>query len=193
MPGSNASTLMCRNGFGTLGRCDVDVSIRVSRPDERSERLTGPLNFRSRRRIRSKSLSPPRKRYAHGAHTNLPIAQRFSVAATANGLSQRVGSGDEPPRRSNYQPLEGDTTVFEAVNDLLGDELPAEFEGINIEAERLESVLGSWQADPQGYDVIGELLKLGLTARQARVVVAVSGHRSSSGGHRRHPVFVGWT
>ena len=43
-----------------------------------------------------------------------------------------------------------------------------------IEAERLESVLASWQADPQGYDVIGELLKLGLTARQARVVVAVS-------------------
>ncbi|MFW2357371.1 ESX secretion-associated protein EspG [Hydrogenophaga sp.] len=26
----------------TLGRCDVDVSITVSRPDERSERLTGP-------------------------------------------------------------------------------------------------------------------------------------------------------
>ena len=58
--------------------------------------------------------------------------------------------------------------------DLLGEELPAEFEGINIEAERLQSVLSNWQADPQGHDVIGELLKLGLTARQARVVVAVS-------------------
>ena len=46
------------------------------------------------------------------------------------------------------------------------------FEGINIEAERLEQVLGKWQKNPQGSDVIGELLKLGLTARQARVVVA---------------------
>jgi hypothetical protein len=38
----------------------------------------------------------------------------------------------------------------------------------------LETVLSNWQADTQSYDVIGELLKLGLTARQARVVVAVS-------------------
>lgn len=74
----------------TLGRCDIDVSIRVSRPDAKSERLTGPQKSLRRQRIRSKSLLLPRQRYAHGAHTNLPIGQRFCVAVTVNGLSQRA-------------------------------------------------------------------------------------------------------
>jgi hypothetical protein len=55
----------------------------------------------------------------------------------------------------------------------MGEEPAAEFEGINIEAQRLEEVLAGWQADPTGSDIFGELLNLGLTARQARVVVAV--------------------
>lgn len=160
----------------TLGRCDVDVSIRVSRPDERSERLTGPPElFKPPADPLKEPLAAAEALRAWRAHQS---ADRTAVLCRRDGkwvVAARVWrSGDEPLDEVTISPLEGDTTVFEAVNDLLGDELPAEFEGINIEAERLESVLGSWQADPQGYDVIGELLKLGLTARQARVVVAVS-------------------
>ncbi len=53
-------------------------------------------------------------------------------------------------------------------------ESPAEFEGINVDAHRLQAVLSAWQLESQSYDVIDELLKLGLTARQARVIVAIS-------------------
>lgn len=160
----------------TLGRCDVDVSITVSRPDERSERLTGPPElFKPPADPLKEPLAAAEALRAWRAHQS---ADRTAVLCRRDGkwvVAARVWrSGDEPLDEVTISPLEGDTTVFEAVNDLLGDELPAEFEGINIEAERLESVLASWQADPQGYDVIGELLKLGLTARQARVVVAVS-------------------
>ncbi|KUH91822.1 ESX secretion-associated protein EspG [Mycobacterium sp. IS-1556] len=160
----------------TLGRCDVDVSITVSRPDERSERLTGPPElFKPPADPLKEPLAAAEALRAWRAHQS---ADRTAVLCRRDGkwvVAARVWrSGDEPLDEVTISPLEGDTTVFEAVNDLLGDELPAEFEGINIEAERLESVLASWQADPHGYDVIGELLKLGLTARQARVVVAVS-------------------
>ncbi|BBY96391.1 hypothetical protein MGALJ_60600 (plasmid) [Mycobacterium gallinarum] len=160
----------------TLGRCDIDVSIMVTRPDERSERLTGPPEiFKPPADPLKEPLAAAAALRAWRAHQS---AARTAVLCRRDGkwvVAARVWrSGDEPLDEVTISPLEGDTTVFEAVNDLLGDELPAEFEGINIEAERLESVLSSWQADPQGYDVIGELLKLGLTARQARVIVAVS-------------------
>ncbi|WP_460357642.1 ESX secretion-associated protein EspG [Mycobacterium sp. ZZG] len=160
----------------TLGRCDIDVSIRVSRPDEKSERLTGPPEiFTPPADPLKEPLAAAAALRAWRAHQS---ADRTAVLCRRDGkwvVAARVWrTGEEPLDEVTISPLDGDTTVFEAVNDLLGEEIPAEFEGVNIEAEQLESVLGSWQADPQGYDVIGELLKLGLTARQARVIVAVS-------------------
>ena len=160
----------------TLGRCDIDVSIRVTRPDERAERLSGPPEiFRTPVDPLKEPLVAAAALRAWRAHQT---ADRTAVLCRRDGkwvVAARVWqTGEEPLDEVTISPLEDDTTVFEAVNDLLGEELPAEFEGISIEAERLESVLTTWQADPQSYDVIGELLNLGLTARQARVVVAVS-------------------
>jgi hypothetical protein len=160
----------------TVGRCDIEVSIRVVRPDERSARLCGPPEI----------FKPPADplRDPHGAAAALRAwrahqsAERTAVLCRRDGkwvVAARVWRiGDDPLDEVTLSPLAGDTTVFQAVNDLLGDEVPADFEGISLQAERLEAVLNSWQRDPQGYDVIGELLKLGLTARQARVIVAVS-------------------
>lgn len=160
----------------TLGRCDLDVSIRVTRPDERSERLSGPPEiFKPPADPLKDPLAAAAALRAWRAHQS---ADRTAVLCRRDGkwvVAARVWrSGDEPLDEVTISPLDGETTVFEAVQDLLGDEAPAEFEGINIEAERLELVLSSWQEDPQTYDVIGELLKLGLSARQARAVVAVS-------------------
>lgn len=159
-----------------LGRCDIDVSIRVTRPDERAERLTGPpALFTPPADPLKEPLAAAAALREWRAHQ---FADRAAVLCRRDGkwvVAARVWrSGDEPLDEVTISPLEGDTTVFQAVNDLLGDEPAAEFEGINIETQRLESVLSSWQADPHAYDIIGELLKLGLTARQARVIVAVS-------------------
>ena len=124
---------------------------------------------------RSASPGLPRSFSRQRAHQS---ADRTAVLCRRDGkwvVAARVWqTGEEPIDEVTISPLEGDTTLTQAVNDLLGEEIPANFEGINVESGRLESVLSNWQADPQGYDVIGELLKLGLTARQARVVVAVS-------------------
>ncbi|WP_240163597.1 ESX secretion-associated protein EspG [Mycolicibacterium sphagni] len=165
-----------RDWLLTLGRCDIDVSIQVIRPDERSDRLTGPPEIFTPR------ADPLRDPHAAAAALRAwrthQSAERTAVLCRRDGkwvVAARVWRiGDDPIDDVTVSPLEGDTTVFQAVNDLLGDEVPADFEGINIEPERLEAVLSAWQLDRQGYDVIGELLKLGLTARQARIIVAVS-------------------
>lgn len=158
----------------TLGRCDIDVSLMVTRPAERAQRLTGPPEmFQSSADPLKEPLAAAADLRTWRAHQ---AADRTAALCRRDGkwvLAARVWqTGEEPIDEVTVCPLEGDTTVFDAVSDLLGDELPAEFEGINIEADRLEAVTSSWQADPQGYDVIGELLKIGLTSRQARVVVA---------------------
>jgi hypothetical protein len=160
----------------TLGRCDIELSIMVTRPAERAERLAGPPEvFRPPADPLKDPLAVAEALRAWRAHQP---ADRAAVLCRRAGqwvVAARVWQGgEEPVDEVTVSPLEGDTTMTQAVADILGEELPAEFEGINIEAERLQTVLSNWQADPQGHDVIGELLKLGLTARQARVVVAVS-------------------
>ena len=160
----------------TLGRCDIEVSIMVTRPAERAERLSGPPEiFRPPADPLKEPLAAAEALRAWRAHQP---ADRTAVLCRRAGqwvVAARVWQdGEEPIDEVTVSPLEGDTTMTQAVADILGEELPAEFEGINIEAERLQTVLSNWQADPQGHDVIGELLKLGLTARQARMVVAVS-------------------
>jgi len=159
----------------TLGRCDIEVSIMVTRPAERTDRLAGPPEiFHSPAEPLDDPLAAAQALRRWRAHQP---ADRAAVLCRRAGqwvLAARVWQGGEQPLDEvTVSPL-GDNTLTQAVLDILGEELPAEFEGINIEAERLETVLSTWQADPQGTDVIGELLKLGLTARQARMVVAVS-------------------
>ncbi len=158
----------------TLGRCDVEVTIMVTRPTERPDRLTGPPE------IFAWQADPLEEPLA--AAEALRRWREHQPADRAAVLCRRAGqwvlaarvwqSGEEPLDEVTISPL-GDNTLTQAVLDILGEEVPAEFEGINIEAQRLEPVLSRWQADPQGTDVIAELLKLGLTARQARMVVAV--------------------
>jgi hypothetical protein len=159
----------------TLGRCDVEVSIMVTRPTERADRLVGPPElFRPPADPLKEPLVVAEALRSWRAHQP---ADRAAVLCRRDGrwvLAARVWQGgDEPIDEVTVSPLDGDTTMTEAVVDILGEELPADFEGINIEAQRLETVLSNWQADPRGHDVIGELIGLGLTARQARVVVAV--------------------
>lgn len=159
-----------------LGRCDVEVSIMVSRPAEIAEALVGPPP------MFDSSVDPDRDPL--GAAEALRTWRARQPADRAAVLCRRAGrwvaaarvwqGGNEPLDEVTICPLDDDTTLSQAVMDVLGEEIAADFEGINIEAHRLQPVLAAWQADPQGSDVIGELLKLGLTARQARVVVAVS-------------------
>lgn len=160
----------------TLGRCDIEVSIMVNRPTERTERLVGPPpTFDPGVDPQQDPLGAAEALRAWRAHQP---ADRAAVLCRRSGqwvVAARVWQGgDEPLDEVTICPLDRDTTPTQAVVDIMGDELAADFEGINVEAQRLEQVLATWQADPQGCDVIGELLKLGLTARQARVVVAVS-------------------
>lgn len=160
----------------TLGRCDIEVSLRVTRPAERADRLIGPPEI----------FEPPADplRDPLGAAAALREWRQSQPAERTAVLCRREGkwvaaarvsqNGDQPIDEVTVCPLERDTTLVDAVCDLLGPESPAEFEGINVDAHRLQAVLSAWQREAQSYDVIDELLKLGLTARQARVIVAIS-------------------
>ncbi|MCH9729748.1 MAG: ESX secretion-associated protein EspG [Actinomycetia bacterium] len=159
----------------TLGRCDIEVSIMVTRPTERTNGLVGPPEIFQ---APDATKDPLAAAEALRAWRQNQPAERAAVLCRRSGqwvAAARVSHGGQDPLDEvTISPLEGDTTLTQAMVDILGEEPPAEFEGINIEAERLESMLSEWQADPKGTDAVGELLKLGLTARQARVVVAVS-------------------
>ena len=160
----------------TLGRCDIEVSIMVTRPAERAERLSGPPEmFRPPADPLKEPLAAAEALRAWRAHQP---ADRTAVLCRRAGqwvvAARRVAGRRGAHRRGDRQPAGGRRRDDSGRGRHLGRGASPEFEGINIEAERLQTVLSNWQADPQGADVIGKLLKLGLTARQARMVVAVS-------------------
>lgn len=165
----------------TLGRCDIELSIIVTRPTERCDRLRGPspiFHAPDQPLTTAQALEAAETLRAWRTHQD---ADRSAVLCRRDGqwvAAMRVWQGGyepdkEPIDEVSISPLETGTTVVEAVEAILGEETPAEFEGINIESTRLDSVLREWQEDPEAIDLTGELLRLGLTTRQARAVSAV--------------------
>lgn len=153
----------------TLGRPDIEVAIMMTRPEKQPDRLLGPPPV----------FDAPQDPIAAAEALSQWRAQMPAQRAVA--LCRRGGwwvaaarvwrAGDETVDEIVVSPL-GQTPVAAAVNDVIGPVEPAQFNGVNVEAEVLESIMARWQAQPDTTDVVTELADAGMTVPQARVVAA---------------------
>lgn len=159
--------------IAALGRPDLEVDVIVSRPEEHSDHLLGPPPM---------FVAP-----ADPIEAATALAQWYAerppqrVVALCRRDALWVGAARmwRPGRDSSddivVSPL-GSAAIGEAVVDVLGPVQSAHFHGINCEAPALNAALGAWQANPIGHDLITDLVAVGLTVPQARLVEAVADH-----------------
>lgn len=165
-----------------LGRCDIEVTISVNRPDVRAGALVGPPPAFD---------APPKwlgdeplsEEDALEAVQALRRWRESRPAERCAALCRRDGEwfaavrvwqdGEEPVDEVVVSPL-GDAAIGAVVNDILGEEPPVDCPAINIESAVLERIISGWQAQPESVDIIKELIGAGLSARQAQVVAAAA-------------------
>lgn len=151
------------------------MTVSVSRFDGRADRLLGP---------------PPR---FEAAADPLQAAEALRVWR-ASRPAQRAAAlcrdgywvaavrvwqvGDRPLDEIVVSPL-GPARISTSLDELLGPGQPADFDGINIESEVVEPLIAAWQARP-AMDLVSELVDVGLTLSQARILAA-AGDVTASG------------
>ena len=158
-----------REWVETLGRPDVEVDVVVSRPDRAPTRLLGPPPLfeappdwieAARALAEWHGRRPPQRVVA--------LCRRDGTWVSAARLWR---AGDDDIDDVVVSPL-GGADVGVAVREVLGQAQPAQFGGINSETARLGPVLSAWQTNPS-ISVVDELVRVGLSGPQARVVEAV--------------------
>ena len=154
----------------TLGRPDVEVDVGVSRPDSAPTRLLGPPPL-----FKAPDDSVEAARALAQWHAGRP-PQRVVALCRSGGAWVSAARLWRPGRDETDEVVVtglGAVDVAEVVRELLGRAAPAQFHGINTETAVLDPVVAAWAADP-GIDLVTELVGVGLSVPQARVVEAVA-------------------
>ena len=172
---------VCRNGvldpdvedwLLTLGRPDVELNVKITRPDDQPGRLVGPAPL-----FIAPSDPVEAAEALYRSYAEQP-AQRAAALCRRNGwwvAAARMwqpGAGRDGVDDIVVTPL-GQSSVTAAVNDIVGAGQATQFEGINIEAAVLQPFIEGWLAAPQDTNVVADLVDVGLTPAQARMVEAV--------------------
>ena len=166
---------VCRGGtldpdvaewISTLGRPDVEVALDVSRPNGQADRLAGPPPLFEAPSDPLEAAEALRVWRANGAARRAAAVCRRDGSWVAAARVWQVG--DEPLDEIVVSPL-GRAAIGAVINDLIGPGQPADFDGINIETAVLNPIISDWQARP-GMDLVTELVDVGLTLPQARIV-----------------------
>ncbi len=154
-----------------LGRPDLELDVSVLRPEEHSDRLQGPPPLFVAPDDPIEAAEALAQWYAERP------PQRVAALCRRDGIWVGAARLWRPGHGSSddivITPL-GSAHISEAVIDVLGSAAPAHFHGINSEADALNSALCAWQANPAGHDLIADLVAVGLTVPQARLVEAVA-------------------
>jgi hypothetical protein len=157
--------------IAVLGRPDLEIDVSVSRPEEDSDRLLGPPPM---------FLAPDDPIEAAAAlaqwYADRP-PQRVVTMCRRDGIWVGAARLWRPGHDSSddvvVSPL-GSAQISDSVVEVLGPAQQAHFHGINSEAPALNSALSAWQANPVGHDLVTDLVGVGLTVPQARLVEAVA-------------------
>ncbi|KMV22066.1 hypothetical protein ACT16_13155 [Mycobacterium heckeshornense] len=162
----------------TLGRPDIEVDITISAPTASSAgRLTGPppafvppedpieayealARWRARQPVQRAAALCRRDGWWVGAARVWQIDNPDETDSEAEQLDEVVVS-----------PL-GHTPISSAVTELLGAVEPAQFHGVSIEADVLDSIVTQWQSHPD-LNVVAMLAETGMSVEQARIVEVV--------------------
>jgi hypothetical protein len=154
-----------------LGRPDLEVDVSVSRPEEQSARLLGPPPLFVAPDDPIEAAEALAQWYADRPPQRVAALCRRD--GTWVGAARLWRPGQDSSDDIVISPL-GSAQISEAVIDVLGAAAPAHFHGINSEAAALNSALSAWQANPAGHDLIADLVGIGVTVPQARLVEAVA-------------------
>lgn len=155
----------------TLGRPDLEIDVIVSRPEEQSDRLLGPPPMFVTPDDPIEAAAALAKWYAERpAQRAVALCRRDGVWV---GAARLWRPGHDSSDDIVVSPL-GSAPVSDAVVEVLGTASPAHFHGINSEAAALNSALTAWQANPVGHDLVADLVAVGLSVPQSRLVEAVA-------------------
>ena len=154
-----------------LGRPDLEIDVIVSRPEEHSNQLLGPPPLFVAPDDAIEAAAALAQWYAERPPQRVvALCRRDGVWV---GAARLWRPGHDSSDDIVISPL-GSAQISGAIVEVLGSAEPAHFHGINSEAATLNSALAAWQANPVGRDLVADLVGVGLTVPQARLVQAVA-------------------
>jgi hypothetical protein len=161
----------------TLGRPDLEVDVTISAPSANNGRLVGPPPA---------FVAPDNPVQAHEVLARWRAPQPVQRAAALCrrdgwwvgaarvwhvGVDNESGCSAEELDEIVVSPL-GQISLSSAVYDLLGSAAAAQFDGVSIETDVLDSIVMHWQYHPD-LNVVTMLVEAGMTVEQARMVEVV--------------------
>lgn len=186
-----------------LGRPDIEVTVDVSVPAVSSDRLLGPPPvFRTTADLAaiSKGGDAAIEAYAELLEwRKQQPPQRIATLCCRDGYwvsAARVWHSAADPAQTESDDLDdasntgeldeivvtplGRKPVGASVLELLGVTGPADFRGLSASSRLLDSIVSQWQHDPDGNNLVAQLVdELEISAEQARIIEAV-GDRSAA-------------
>lgn len=154
-----------------LGRPDLEVDVIVTRHEEDSDHLLGPPPMFVAPDDAIEAAAALAQWYAERPPQRVvALCRRDGIWV---GAARLWRPGHDSCDDIVVSPI-GSAQITEGVVEVLGTAQPAHFHGINSEAAALNAVLTAWQANPVGHDLVADLVGVGLTVPQARLVEAVA-------------------
>ena len=162
----------------TLGRPDIEVDVSISVAAAGGDRLAGPPPvvaapddpIEAYAALREWAARRPAQRVA-------ALCRRDGWWVGAARMWQVGGVDDTDGGVEDFDeivvsPLGQTVAIASAVSELLGPGTPAQFQGVSIEGDVLDSIVAHWQSNPDS-NIVAMLVEAGMTAEQARIVEVV--------------------
>lgn len=189
-----------RKWMGVLGLPDLQVTVGINRPKFRSDRLLGPPPafdpgvdpekqpieaYEALMRWNAEQRGTQRVAVLCRRGGEWVSAARLWQVGAHSSTSEHAETEDDgtmPVDIENESQEEldeivvsglGNIDIADAVNQVVGEQQPAQFDTINVPAGLLEPILGRWQHYPN-MDLIAALRDAGLNMPQAQVVQAAA-------------------
>jgi hypothetical protein len=127
--------------------------------------------------IEWQAQQPPQRRAALCRRDGWWVSAARMWQVGGNDDSDDAGEHDSDDAGEDFDeivvcPLGQTASIASAVSDLLGPGTPAQFQGVSIEADMLDSIVTHWQSNPDS-NVVAMLAEAGMTPEQARIVEVV--------------------